>query len=163
GRLRLRHCTLVPGLALKHDGSPAQPALPSLTVPTGGVAVEIDNCIVGGLRVHRDATATVSGSIVDATDPDHLAYAEPDATPVWGGARRATNSTLLGRARADLLPLASGSIFLGTSVEVRRRQDGCARFCWLPPDARVPRRYHCQPAGGNDVRPLFTSLRYGEA
>src|SRR5205814_7479630 len=31
-RLRLRHCTLVPGIALANDGSPTQPDQPSLSV-----------------------------------------------------------------------------------------------------------------------------------
>ena len=54
-RLRLRHCTLVPGPA------------PSLIVEATGVAVEIDHCILGGLRVADGATVVVRDSIIDAT------------------------------------------------------------------------------------------------
>jgi hypothetical protein len=163
GRLRLRHCTLVPGLALNADGSPAQPMQPSLAVTTAGVALEIDHCIVGGLRVHRDSPATISNSIVDATDPAGMAYSVPDGQAGLGGALRVAQSTLVGQVHADALPLASNSIFFSSDMTVFRRQEGCVRFCSLPAAARVPRRYHCQPADGNDVQPLFTSLRYGDA
>jgi len=30
-------------------------------------------------------------------------------------------------------------------VRSERRQTGCVRFSWLPLEARVPRRYRCQP------------------
>jgi hypothetical protein len=49
------------------------------------------------------------------------------------------------------LKLASNSIFLSRTedasapVRSERRQTGCVRFSWLPLEARVPRRYRCQP------------------
>src|SRR5262249_13181765 len=153
GRLRLRHCTLVPGLALDADGSPTRPTQPNLAVTTAGVALEIDHCIIGGVRVNRDSTATVSNSIVDATDPSGIAYAVPDGQPGLGGALTVQQSPLIGQVHADALPLASNSIFYSSDVTVLRRQEGCVRFCCLPSAARVPRRYHCQPEGGNDVQP----------
>jgi hypothetical protein len=51
----------------------------------------------------------------------------------------------------ELLKLASNSIFLSrtedgtTPIRSERRQTGCVRFSWLPLEARVPRRYRCQP------------------
>ena len=65
-RLRLSHCTLVPGLALDGDGRPVSPTAPSLIVESAGTQVEIDHCILGGLRVADGATVTISDSIVDA-------------------------------------------------------------------------------------------------
>jgi hypothetical protein len=44
-----------------------------------------------------------------------------------------------------------------------RRQEGCVRFSYLPPDSRTPQRYRCQPADDADaarVRPVLTSERY---
>jgi hypothetical protein len=45
-------------------------------------------------------------------------------------------------------------------------QEGCVRFSYLPPRSRVPKPFHCQPQKPEDaarVRPLFNSLRYGDA
>lgn len=53
---------------------------------------------------------------------------------------------------------ASNSILLGRLVAARR-QLGCVRFSYLPPDSQTPRRYRCQPDGaGRPVVPRFTSL-----
>jgi hypothetical protein len=48
-------------------------------------------------------------------------------------------------------------------VLVQRRQEGCVRFCYVPPDAITPRRFHCVPDdAAPSALPLFTSLRYGD-
>ncbi|OYU71830.1 MAG: hypothetical protein CFE45_42025 [Burkholderiales bacterium PBB5] len=52
--------------------------------------------------------------------------------------------TVLGATRAQTLS-ASDSLFTGT-VRISRRQQGCVRFCYLPPDSLTPRRHRCQPA-----------------
>lgn len=67
-RLRLRHCTLVPGLGLGEDGAPRSPSEPSLVVEAANVEVEIEGCIVGGLRVADGSRASITDSIVDATE-----------------------------------------------------------------------------------------------
>ncbi|MCY7358151.1 MAG: hypothetical protein LH609_11960, partial [Rudanella sp.] len=46
------------------------------------------------------------------------------------------------------------------------RQEGCVRFSYVPPGSRVPAPYRCQPQTAADaarVRPVFTSLEYGDA
>ncbi|MDQ3327401.1 MAG: hypothetical protein M3506_02610, partial [Chloroflexota bacterium] len=53
--LRLRHCTL-----------PPQEAGPSLIVRAPGVLVEVDRCIIGGLRVAASSRIVITDSIVDA-------------------------------------------------------------------------------------------------
>lgn len=69
------------------------------------------------------------------------------------------------------LELASNTIFLGSTMTVERRQEGCVRFCWLPAGAVVPRQYRCVPRTQKDAdnknivvdfRPQFVSLRYGD-
>src|SRR5215208_8247975 len=60
GTLRLRHCTLVPGIALAVDGTPTQPAAPSLIIESDMVTVEIDHSIVGGIRAHEDAVVRIT-------------------------------------------------------------------------------------------------------
>jgi hypothetical protein len=166
-RLRLRHCTLVPGPAA------------SLIVEAAGVAVEIDHCILGGLRVTDGATVTISDSIIDAAAEDAVAYAGlPDASagalPPPGGNLTLTNSTIIGKVRAQRVALASNAIFLARlvagdgwqfPVHVDQRQQGCIRFSFVPAGSRTPRRHKCQPAAAADaarVRPQFTSLRYGD-
>ena len=67
-RLRLRHCTLVPGLSIDEDGAPQSPSAPSLIVEAVNTNVEIDRCIVGSLRVADGSRVRITNSIVDATE-----------------------------------------------------------------------------------------------
>ena len=67
-RLRLRHCTLVPGLGFKENGSPQSPASPSLIVESANVSVEIEYCIVGGVHVADGNRVLITNSIVDAAE-----------------------------------------------------------------------------------------------
>jgi hypothetical protein len=63
------------------------------------------------------------------------------------------------------MPLASDAIFTDL-VWTLRRQVGCVRFCYLPPASQTPRQHRCQPADPRDagrIRPIFTTLNYGEA
>lgn len=166
-RLCLRHCTL-----RSEDGA----SLPNLIVETSGTTVEIDHCIiVGGLRVAKDASVRIKNSIVDATSETAVAYAGwPLLDKMDGGKLHVENSTIIGNVHTSLLELASNSIFLADKtggdngdapIRSDRLQEGCVRFSWLPWTARVPRRYRCHPASekeANRVRPIFTSLRYGD-
>jgi len=174
GKLILRHCTLVPGLTLDIDGSPHSPGVPSLVIDTPNTRVEIDHCIVGGIRADLEASVTISNSIVDATDETNIAFAGPEDKPV-GSALTIENSTLIGKVHTRLMSLASNTIFLAglaqndtwnAPVLCERKQEGCIRFSYVPPGSRTPRRFKCQPATNADVlrvRPQFTSLRYGDA
>ena len=170
GRLRLRHCALVPGISLSADGQPAQPDQPSLIVNATNTQVEIDHCILGGIRAAEDTEMRIKDSIVDATDEKNLAYA---GTVWFGGPLRITNSTVIGLVRTSIMRLASNTIFLAAfgsaadkktllaPVLAQRRQEGCARFSYLSPGARVPARYRCQPATDDSlVRPHLVSRRF---
>lgn len=73
---------------------------------------------------------------------------------------------MIGRAHVHRLDLAEDCIFTQPLVAARR-QVGCARFCYLPPGSRTPRRFECVPPQDADpataaLAPVFTSLRYGE-
>ena len=172
GTLRLRHCTLIPGIALNVDGTPKQPAVPSIVIESDMVTVEIDHSIVGGIRAHEDATVSVTSSIVDATDPTGVAYSAIDGVGA-GGEIRVVNSTVIGKVHARVLRLVSNSILSARLADVdvwkfpvhsERRQDGCVRFSFVPLGSRTPRRYRCQPVNAADalrVQPQFTSERYG--
>ena len=141
--------------------------------------MEIDHCILGGLRVADGATVVVRDSIIDATAEDAVAYAGlpnpgTGSLPPPGGDLTLTNSTVIGKVRARRMPLGSNAIFLARlaagdgwqfPVQVDQRQQGCVRFSFVPDGSRTPRRHKCQPASAADaarVRPQFTSLRYGD-
>jgi hypothetical protein len=173
-RLRLTHCTLVPGIALNADGTSTRPQDPSLVVRASNTSVEIEHCIVGGIRAALDARMRLVGSIVDATSETNVAYADPAGTG-FAAPLRAEQVTLVGRVKTDLLELGSNSLFLAAvldtdatiwpaPVQARRRQEGCVRFSYLPPRSLTPRRYRSQPASDVDasrVRPILTSTDYG--
>ena len=172
GTLRIRHCTLVPGIALNIDGTPKQPTAASITIESDMVTLEVDHSIVGGIRAHEDAKVSITSSIVDATDPTNVAYSAPDAKSA-GGEVSIVASTVIGKVRSRVLRLVSNSIInarLASSdtwtfpVHADRRQDGCVRFSFIPLGSRTPRRFQCQPANATDalrVQPQFTAERYG--
>jgi hypothetical protein len=70
-------------------------------------------------------------------------------------------STIFGRTLVEELALASNSIFTGL-VNAKMDQKGCARFSYIPPGSKAPRRYKCQPSESSpNVEPYFTSNQYG--
>lgn len=171
--LRLRHCTIIAGAADERGANHP----PALVVDSSDVEVEIDDCIiVGGLRVAPDASVRVRNSVIDSTSEHGVAYASNRGDAKPGGSLRVENSTFVGKVFTTVLELASNSIFLARlktgdgaawrgPVQAEQRQKGCARFSYIPPHSRVPRRYRCQPEAGADetrVRPTFSSLRYGD-
>jgi hypothetical protein len=176
GHLRLRHCTMVRGP--QPDLTTATVTLdylPPLRIESPNTTVEIEGCIIGPIQVGPDVTVRLKNCIVDAGTTSDVALADLLGTGA-AGTWRIENCTIRGKVKVAVLELASNTIFLGdlaptdvtsiwpAALFVQRRQEGCVRFCWLPPRARVPRRYECLPReGGPDVRPLFTSLRLGSA
>jgi len=160
-RLRLVHCTLVPGIELGPDGEPEHGSEPSLRVEAENAEVEIDRCILGGVRIEAGNEARITDSIIDATDTGNVAYAARNGP---GGRLHIRNSTVIGGVNTDVLELGSNTIFLGR-VRARRKQEGCVRFSYLPLGSEVPRRHRCRPedeAEDGRIRPQFTSLRYGD-
>lgn len=144
----------------------------SMIVEAPAVLVELDHCIVGGLRVDPGAQVNITGSIVDATSQHAVAYGGLDDAAA-GGALQVENSTIIGQVHTTQMELASNSIFLARRssqesepVHVVQRQHGCARYSYLPARSRVPRLYHCHL--GDDeaaewIHPQFNTLRYGKA
>jgi hypothetical protein len=171
-RLRLLHCTLVPGLALHPDAAPTQPQTPSLQLGIAGLETDIARCIVGGIRCHPRASVRASDSMIDATARDAVAFSAPDYVDA-GGSLSLTACTVVGKVHAAEMGLVSNSIVHAGlseadswSVPVRamRKQVGCVRFSWLPFESIIPQRHRCQPASSGDalrIAPRFTSLRYG--
>jgi hypothetical protein len=153
----IRHCTLVPGWALKEDCGAAQPDKDSIILQKYRGTLVIQRSIVGSISVSaREADTdpvaiTISDSILDSADCAQPAiYDEdfdaqhPGEGPWAHAALTIHRSTVFGRMRIHSMPLAEDSIFRD-HVCVARRAPGCVRFCWLPPCSRTPRRYECQP------------------
>ncbi|HEY6141030.1 MAG TPA: hypothetical protein VI670_25010 [Thermoanaerobaculia bacterium] len=152
-RLRLRHCTLVP-----------DPARPSLTVASANTRIEIERCILGGIRANAEAEVRIESSIVDAGSETAAAYAGP---VFYGPPLHVVNSTVIGVVRTTIMRLASNSIFLAAApdapVVAERRQEGCVRFSYVSHGARLPARFHCQPATEDSlIRPQLLSTRFGD-
>jgi hypothetical protein len=169
-RLRLSHCTLVPGLALSWDGKPVAPDQPSLIVESSGTEIELEHCLVGGLRIDEDAAVMLRNSIVDATSQAGIAYAAPDEVQA-GGKLHLENCTVIGRVHTRLLEMASNTIFLAQTtsgeapVRAIQRQAGCVRYSYVPPGSETPHRYLRQPRNetqATQVQPHFTSLQFGQ-
>lgn len=172
-KLCLKHCTLLPGPSPEINGVPAQPAASRLLVESLNTVVEIEQCIIGGLRAVDGAKVRIADSIVDAGSRTAVAFAGPDGSGA-GAPLKVINSTIIGKVHTLVMELASNTIFFADlddsdpwpgPVMTQRLQQGCVRFSYLPPGSQGPRRYNCQPkdeAQKGGIRPVFTSLRYGD-
>jgi hypothetical protein len=185
GPLTLYHCTL---------GASAGGLGQSIDVDTTGgsgdvvnnanLSISLDHCISGPLDLPDSvATLVVADSIIaeDRIVEGH-GLTTTTAIEAHGADADIQRSTVYGTV--DLRTLsASDCIFTGI-LTITRRQDGCLRFSYVPPDSRTPRHYRCQPdhalvkraeplavdtldapeiaAVTGRVQPDFTSSRYGE-
>lgn len=172
-RLHLRHCTLVPGRTLAPDGAPQTPNEPALRAEIADLKLRAERCILGGLRVVEGAEASLQDCILDATSLSRVAYAALDDNGI-GGPLSLDACTTIGKLHALKFPLISNSILLAelatgdtwaAAIIAERRQQGCARYSYLPPSARTPRRFRCVPGEDTTLSPVlrFASLRYGTA
>lgn len=159
GALTLRHCTLVPGRTLDAVGDPEQPGAQALVVAIPAVAVTISACITGPIGLHRDSTARISDSIVDAASASSLdsitgiAIAAADGSG-FAGALELVATHVLGRISTVRFDLVSNSILAArlpeddpapAAIWAERRQVGCIRFSFVPRGSLVPKRFRCQP------------------
>ncbi|MEO9897304.1 MAG: hypothetical protein ABJD13_05780 [Paracoccaceae bacterium] len=198
-RLTLRHLTLLPGINALPDGTPQQPTAPSLIIEAPNVIVDIEHCVLGGIRCHESTVLTVTDSAIDATDPANVAFSGlDDLSPAGRVTLRET--TVIGKVAARVFTLISNSILQAELVigdgwdipiQALDTQSGCARFSYIPPGSKVPRRYRCQPSHAlaeamraltaenpnpspaqelaverrvfGRMRPAFTQTRYGQA
>jgi hypothetical protein len=189
--LTIRHSTLVPGWGLNSDCSPKRPTEPSLELDNAPECVTIEHSILGRIQVSRDevkedpAIVRITDSIWDATSTSRVALGAPESLCAFTTLEIA-RTTVFGQVQSHAIKLAENNIFIGTVIACRRQQ-GCMRFCYVPPGSRTPRRYECQPdlvdqavnalfqsgditAAERDqmqssersrVEPEFNSMRYG--
>jgi hypothetical protein len=148
-RVNIRHCTLVPGWSLHCDCEPKRPAEPSLEIFNLNGKIEIDHTIIGSIQVNQDEVQSdplpilIRNSILDATNPATEVLDAP-GFPVAHVRLTILRSTVLGEIMVHSIDLAENTIFNGL-VTTARRQQGCMRFCYVPPKSRTPQRYNCQP------------------
>jgi hypothetical protein len=150
-RLVIRHCTLVPGLALGLDCACEHPSEASLEIEGLCGRVTIEHSIVGALRISADEVTSeplrleVADSVIDATseERDAIARFEARLAHVTLDVRR---STIFGAVHVHALELGEDTLFQGL-LRVARRQVGCLRYSSvLKVDGlRTPRRHACQP------------------
>jgi hypothetical protein len=117
-------------------------------------------------------------------ESDHFLIAASPAGEQPASPATFIRTTLLGAVHVKEITLGSECIFAGLLL-AERRQAGCVRFSYVPPGARTPLRYRCQPdleiaaetddqkpatpADAQDLAeriqgwlaPSFTSTRYG--
>jgi hypothetical protein len=181
GRLRLLHTTVAP-VAGKPSLSTTPAVMNKTKVDT--FRAEIAFSILGAIQLPPNGRGVaIFDSIVDGAITGYKAN-----TP--GPALRIERSTVFGRVFVRELPLATEAIFNDVIIVVRRQQ-GCARFSFIPRGSRTPRPYRCQPdleirtrdelekaRLGRDLTPAelkaiadvvyaflepsFTSVRYGD-
>ncbi len=129
--------------------------------------------ITGPIALPSSCSARIFQSIVDGGSPFCPAFAGQDLASA-GATLHIENSTVVGRVWTTLMRLASNTIFWATlgkrdpwkaPVWAGQVQTGCVRFCWLPWNSIVPRRYECLPpdaASQPALLPQFISLRFGQ-
>lgn len=187
--LVIRHSTFVPNWYVQGDQTGAQTGerraggerrmsrkSASIRLVRAGGCVRIERSIVGPIFIEAAGDPVdlrIADSIVDASGFEPDAIGGTDAS--FANARlRAENVTVWGGVAVHAIELAEDSIFWGC-VRVARRQLGCVRFSFVPPESRTPRRFKCQPdmaieaartaeakeAERRRVVPSWNSTRYG--
>lgn len=167
-RLRMHHCTIVPGRMQGPTGQPASPDRDAIVAAAGSAGAELvaDRCILGPLRLPEAARRVfLRDSIVQSlpvAGVERPAIAATDAGapgPVLGLER----ATVFGDVAVRAVDEVTDSIVTG-ALRAELRQVGCLRFSYVGPGSAAPRRFHCAPdeaAGGRRAAPVFASTRYG--
>ena len=165
--------TLVPGIALDAKGKAIHPGEPSITGSARSFTLSLNRTIAGPIALASTCTARICDGILDAGSPYCAAFAGTDFARA-GATLHVENSTIIGRVWAQVIRLASNTIFyarLGrrdpwkAPVWAARVQTGCMRFCWLPASSITPRKYECLPpdaASEAALEPKFITLHFGE-
>jgi hypothetical protein len=122
---------------------------PSLVLSNTTAEIKIKHSILGSIEVEASEAAAdpvrlcLSDSILDATK-NELPALNGVESKMACVRLTAARCTVFGEVMAHEIALAENCIFMGR-ICVARRQTGCVRFCYVPPDSRTPRRYECQP------------------
>ncbi|OUL36283.1 phage tail protein [Nostoc sp. 106C] len=178
-RLNFIHCTLIGGVQVeksKQDISSLQifishSIVGALQLPEQIVSLTLQDSIVDSILNDVSSLRKVANDVTIDTkklrNKADLDYAIATNTADGKSHPRTTleRTTIFGKVKLHELTLASNVIFTAL-VTVKNRQTGSVRFSYLPEDSQTPRRYCCQPLEGSDgdrqIKPLFTSVQYGD-
>lgn len=167
GRLTfiLHHCTSAP----RRESGIRRDVRPSLSAESGkcpALHVIVSHSITGPLRLPAETEGLeIRDSIIDGMGDYAVAAAPRAGQRAWGPPAMFQRVTLLGKVAVDRLLAASDTLF-AAAVAARDPSDGFVRFSYLPGGSRTPVRYRCysrEDRAREGVRPLFTSLRFGDA
>lgn len=146
--LTLRHCTLCPGGAPAFGPlSPPEQTFPDSLCwydPGSSGTLALAKVISGPVKLSPDLSVDVTDSIIDAGRNDQVALGGPGTDGETAGKARIIRATVVGTVSVREIALGENSLFTGR-VTSERKQQGCVRFCYLPPTSSVPRPYRCQP------------------
>ena len=168
-KLDIRHCTLVPGWSVLSGGAPQFETAPALVAEAAGTTVTATKSILGAIRASQFVVVIAFDSVIDATDPANVAFADLDDAS-GGGALTLDGCTVVGKVHAVQLTRVSNTIFWAgrvagdawiTCLIADRKQEGCVRFSFLPAGAKTPRRFQCIERSIAGPQPIFFALRYG--
>lgn len=136
--LQLRHCTLGASAA-------GLPGGVRVAAGNGTLRLVADHAILG-----RAELGIASGGVVlhdCILGEDRSADTDPNAAPLLLDAPQSdldiARSTVFGAGRGRAIE-AENSIFRGL-LAIARRQEGCVRYCYVPPASRTPGRFRCVP------------------
>ncbi len=134
GKLRISHSTITD----ESQGVEVNASIDPLNIGyhNENLLVEIEKSIVGCINfVSSPAELSLKDSIISRLDSPAINTTESKAS-IQG-------STIFSQSNVGLLS-AENSIFM-EMVTAQKRQQGCVRFCYLPLESIVPRRFRCQP------------------
>jgi hypothetical protein len=145
----IRHCTLVPGWELFHDGKPQHPAEPSLELYNTVARVNIDHSVMGAIQINTyletpdPVPIQIMDSILDATSSELKAVVASygSIAPCILTIRRCS---VFGVLEVQAVELAENSIFAG-QLSVEQQKVGGLQYCYIPRGSRTPPRLNCQP------------------
>lgn len=129
--LRITHCTLVPqrgGIVVEMQDTQDR--------KNEQLKLIVDHSICGAITLPETVPELhIMDSIID--------HAEDAAITALGSNVEILRSTVLGSCTMRSLE-ASNSVFTEI-IDVKRQQDGCMRFTYVPLGSRTPSCYRCQP------------------
>ncbi|MBA3942933.1 MAG: hypothetical protein H0X37_00050 [Herpetosiphonaceae bacterium] len=155
-QIMIRHTTLVPGWSLQQDCEPCYGEEASLLLTAFNGRVTIEQSILGSIVVDQDGAEFdpipihISDSVLDAAQAGDDAVGGVEEQEPAHVVVTMHRTTVLGLVQVREIALAENCIF-NDQVNVRRRQHGCLRFCYVPLGSRTPRRYSCQPEGAQQA------------
>jgi hypothetical protein len=160
GCLQVRHCSLQSHLRVNDRGLPAEELAKQacIEIRSTGTGAVFENSLLGPVKAGPGVRLRFKNCIIDARTAGKFALSDDseNSGPAYWSLE---NCTVIGRVTVGAIELASNTIFYGNEVKVQRRQEGCVRYCWLPADARVPRKFKCV-SESDGLRPVFTTLEF---